>query len=131
MRQGVMIWILQQDREHLHARRFRLASAILQCPLQGTLAVGGIFACLRLGIRIPRQMQLQVPEETTRLGHEQRHCQCEQLPALHEAVGGRIRLAVDDGRRNGCLREREGVRERIGSLIKRERTLQTRIEKVY
>lgn len=107
MRQGVMIWILQQDREHLHARRFRLASAILQCPLQGTLAVGGIFACLRLGIRIPRQMQLQVPEEATRLGHEERHCQCEQLPALHEAVGGRIRLAVDDGRRNGCLRERE------------------------
>lgn len=60
-----MIWILQQDREHLHARRLSLASAILQCPLQRTFTVGGIFARLRLGIRIPRQMQLQVPEEAT------------------------------------------------------------------
>lgn len=47
-----------------------------------------------LGVGVPPEVQLQVPEQLVVLGHEQRHGEGQQLPALHEHEGRRVGLAV-------------------------------------
>lgn len=46
-------------------------------------------------------MQLEEPQEFGILGHEQRHGQRQQLPALDEHVRGWVGLAVVEQRRRG------------------------------
>lgn len=43
---------------------------------------------------MPAQMQFEVPQEPVVSWHEQTHGQCQQLPALHEAVCGRVAFTV-------------------------------------
>lgn len=118
MRQRMMIRILQQNRQHLHPRRLRLAAAILQGSLQGPFTVGRVLARLRLGIGVPGQMELEVPQQAARARNEEGYGQGQKLPALDKAVRGRVALAVNDGRGGWSLRKR--LDQRNGQRLVRD-----------
>lgn len=71
----MMVGIFGENREYFHAGWFGFAAAVADGSLEGTFAVGGVFAALGFGVDgVARQVQLQIPEQTFGIGTEWQRC---------------------------------------------------------
>ena len=89
-----MVRIFEQDGEHFHPRRLGFARTHLKGPLESSLAIGSVFAHLRLGVGIASQMQSKIPQQLVIPRSEKGDGQGQQLPSLHKGEGCTARFAV-------------------------------------